>query len=137
MGQIHDFNLDINPFPSGLFWTRRFPEKTVSASPDSGTASMVAKDVKLPDYFNIVNALNDGKLLGSVPAEASFAVRWTGSTGAFTGSSSLFTFNGQSTGATVEWSATEAGFAFKSDPASTSTNNFAVLGREKNGVFNK
>jgi hypothetical protein len=132
VGQIHDFNLDINPFPSGLFWTRRFPEERVSANPDSGIASMTAKDVKLPDYGNILNALSDGP---SVPAEASFAVRWTGGTGAFTASSSLFTFSGQTTGATVEWSATEAGFAFQSDPADTSTKNFAILGRERNGVF--
>ncbi len=132
MDQSHDFNLDINPFPDGLFWTRRFPEETVSANPDSGIASMTAKDVKLPDYGFIGNALADGP---SVPAEASFAVRWTGGTGVFTASSSLFTFSGQSTGATVEWSATEAGFSFKSNPAGTSTKNFAILGRERNGVF--
>jgi hypothetical protein len=129
VGQIHDFNLDINPFPDGLFWTRRFPKKTVSANPDSGTATMVAKDVKLPDYGNLLNALADGP---SVPAEASFAVTWTGSTGPFTASSSLFAFNGNATGATVEWSATEAGFTFKSDPANTSKSNFAILGHESN-----
>ena len=129
MGQIHDFNLDINPFPDGLFWTRRFPEETVSANPGSGIASMIAKDVKLPDYGDIGNALADGP---SVPAEASFAVRWTGATGPFTASSSLFAFTGHTTGATVEWSATEAGFSFKSDPANTSTNNFAILGHEIN-----
>jgi hypothetical protein len=132
--QIHDFNLDINPFPSGLFWTRRFPEETVSASPDSGTASVTAKDVKLPDYGNIGNALKDGP---SLPAEASFAVRWMGATGAYVASSGLFRFLGLSTGATIEWSATEAGFAFKSDPANTSTKNFAIVGREQNGVFKK
>jgi hypothetical protein len=132
--QIHDFNLDINPFPNGLFWTRRFPEETVSADPGSGMASMIAKDVKLPDYGNIGNALHD---LPSIPAETSFAVRWTGSIGAFVASSSRFRFLGVSTRATVEWSATEAGFAFKSDSANTSTKNFAILGREQNGVFKK
>ena len=129
MGQIHDFNLDINPFPGGLFWTRRFPEETVSANADSGIASITTKDVKLPDYGNILTALMDGP---STPAEASFAVRWTGSTGPFTASSSLFAFTGHTTGATVEWSATEEGFSFRSDPANTSTNNFAVLGHESN-----
>jgi hypothetical protein len=132
VGQIHDFNLDINPFPHGLFWTRRFPEETVSANPDTGRASAIAKDVKLPDYGNIGNALSDGL---SVPAEASFAVTWTGGTGAFSASSSLFTITGQSTGATIAWSATEAGFAFKSAPADSSTKNFAVVGRERNGAF--
>ena len=92
----------------------------------------MAKDVKLPDYFNIGNALSDG---ANIPAEASFAVMWTGGARAFAASSRLFTFSGLSTGATVEWSATEAGFAFQSDPASTSTKNFAILGRERNGVF--
>lgn len=132
MDQIHDFNLDINPFPSGVFWTRRFPEETVSANPDSGVGSMTAKDVKLPDYGNIGNALADG---ASVAAEASFAVQWTGGTSVFMASSSLFQFSGMSTGATIEWSATEAGFSFNSDPAGTSTKNFAILGREQNGVF--
>ena len=93
---------------------------------------MIAKDVKLPDYGNIGNALSDGP---SVPAEASFAVMWTGGTGAFSASSSMFKFAGQSTGATVEWSATEVGFAFTSDAAKTSTNNFAIVGSEQNGVF--
>ncbi len=132
MDQIHDFNLDINPFAggTGLFWTRRFPKETVSANPDSGAASMIAKDVKLPDYHDIGNALADGP---SIPAEASFAVMWTGATGAFTASSSRFKFAGVSTGATIEWSATEAGFAFKSDTSLPPT--FAIVGRERNGVF--
>ena len=134
MGQIHDFNLDINPFAAGtgLFWTRRFPEETVSANPDSGMASMIAKDVKLPDYGNIDNALSDGK---SIPAEASFAVMWMGPTSPFTASSSRFKFVGVSTGATIEWSATEAGFAFKSETSLAPA--FAVVGREQNGVFKK
>jgi hypothetical protein len=132
VGQIHDFNLDINPFLNGggLFWTRRFPEETVSASPESGVAAMTAKDVKLPDYGFIDNALADGP---SVPAEASFAIVWKGPTGAFTASSSRFKFSGVSTGATIEWSATEAGFAFKSDTSLPPT--FAIVGRERNGHF--
>jgi hypothetical protein len=37
--------------------------------------------------------------------------------------------------ATIEWSATEEGFAFESDPAETSTNVFSLIGHERNGVF--
>lgn len=37
--------------------------------------------------------------------------------------------------ATLEWSASEAGFSFVSDPAATSSSYFAALGRERNGLF--
>jgi hypothetical protein len=37
--------------------------------------------------------------------------------------------------ATLEWSASEAGFSFVSDPAATSSSYFAELGHERNGVF--
>jgi hypothetical protein len=37
--------------------------------------------------------------------------------------------------ATLEWSGSEAGFRFVSDPAATSSSYFAELGHERNGVF--
>jgi hypothetical protein len=39
------------------------------------------------------------------------------------------------TDARIAWSAGEAGLRFVSDPASTSTTIFALLGHERNGVF--
>ena len=31
--QIHDFNLDITPFPDGLFWTRKVDAASVDVDP--------------------------------------------------------------------------------------------------------
>jgi hypothetical protein len=39
------------------------------------------------------------------------------------------------TNGTIEWSASEAGFAFTSSPANTSINVYSVVGHERNGVF--
>jgi len=39
------------------------------------------------------------------------------------------------TSASVEWSASQAGFEFQSAPPSTSVPVYALIGNERNGVF--
>jgi hypothetical protein len=89
----------------------------------------------MEDYGDINNALSDGP---SVEATASYRIDWLGghhhvrlhnAAGRFTG-----TF--VEGAATAEWSAENAdGFRFRSDPRGTSSTVFAVLGKERNGVF--
>lgn len=83
--------------------------------------------------------------LPSVPATASFHVQWqmlsvTGkkqikvrdATQGFAGKFWQSTATGA---ATLEWSGTEAGFTFVSNPAATSTSYYAIFGHERNGAF--
>jgi hypothetical protein len=85
------------------------------------------------DYFTINNALNDGN---SVPASVSYNIRWAEDGSPLTiDDGTNFHFRGRQTTAVISWSAREAGFHFQSDPADTTKTNFALVGRERNGVF--
>jgi hypothetical protein len=130
--QLHDFNPGFNPFPSGLFWIKAIrPDQAHVA--DDQTASLHVDDMDVEDYHDLINALLDGP---EQDASVSFDVRWSGSTGAFDSSTSDFAFEGVQTAATIEWSGHNAsGFTFHSNPASTSKSSFAIIGRERNGVF--
>jgi hypothetical protein len=128
--QTHDFNPGLD---NGLFWTKRIPNDSVEVDLEHHKATLRVSDIDLEDYHNAGNALQDGP---SKPAIASYTVRWSGGKEThvhddkqqFRGTYSL----GK---ATVEWSAEEAGLSYRSDPASTSETEFALLGRERNGVF--
>jgi hypothetical protein len=68
--QVHDFNLALD---NGLFWTVPVDRDSVKVEPGSGRASLVVNNLAMEDYFNIVNALNDGT---SNRATASFEIHW-------------------------------------------------------------
>jgi hypothetical protein len=86
------------------------------------------------DFTKIPNSLAGGP---SVPATVSFDVHWSGVRRLDNIHDKTNGFAGQfiENMATIEWSATEEGFAFDSDPAETSTNVFSLIGHERNGVF--
>jgi hypothetical protein len=131
--QIHDLNPGIAS--NGLFWTIAVPSSAVSANPGAGTASFRLEEVSIPDWGNIPNSLF-GSPIGQ--ATASFEIEW-GPGGEHVkdvnqqqGYAGQFVY----TQARAEWScSTAAGFEFTSDPASTSTSLFALVGHERNGVF--
>ena len=137
--QIHDLNLDINPFPSGLFWTRKVDEASVSVDPSNLAAGAVMRieEMHLVDYHTLLNAFMDGALSGEEPANVSYALRWNGAgTPNSMNVGHSFRYDGIQTAVTIEWSAKKAdGFRFQSDPASTSFTNFALLANEHNGSF--
>jgi hypothetical protein len=112
----------------------RIPDDNVETHLDTHRAVMQVSDVDLEDYHNIVNALEDGP---SKEAIASFKVHWSGHHKTLHVHDSKQQLRGTySLGkVTVEWSAQEAGLSYQSDPASTSETEFALLGRERNGVF--
>ena len=72
-----------------------------------------------------------------MPATVSFHIRWGHVIQRDTIHDEENGFAGQfiENTATIEWSATEEGFAFASDPAETSVNVFSLIGKERNGVF--
>jgi hypothetical protein len=95
---------------------------------------MVVNNLVIEDYFNIVNALQDGP---NNPATVSFAVHWarggkhfkvrdipTGMAGDFVMSPS-----------TMSWSASSAGQSYVSGPEETSFSVAGQVGEERNGVF--
>jgi hypothetical protein len=95
---------------------------------------MDIRDLKIKDYHVVVNALKHGP---SVPARVSFHIRWSGVLRRVQVQDKKVGFNGDyiEDTATIQWSAEEKGFKFVSDPAKTSTTQFAEIGRERNGVF--
>jgi hypothetical protein len=132
--QINDLNPGIAP--SGLFWTVAMPQDSVQVDLGRGTASMRLTDYALRDYGSIPNALFGGGP-APVPATVSFEVRWSGlgervslrnQAGGFAGDFLRNT-------AQMEWSATVGPYRFRSDAASTSSSDFAEIGRERSGVF--
>lgn len=137
--QIHDFNLDIIPFPDGLFWTRKVDEASVSVDPSNLAAGAVMQiqEMHLIDYHTIANALMDGAVSGEEPASVSYTLRWSGAgTPNSMNDGHSFRYEGIKNAVTIEWSAKKSdGFRFQSDPASTSFTNFALLANEHNGSF--
>lgn len=95
---------------------------------------MRVANLALGDYTNIANALSNG---ASVAAMVSFDIEWIGVNRRVRVRDTKIGFAGEfvENTANIAWSATEAGFTFVSDPASTSTSLFAVIGHEMNGVF--
>ena len=91
-------------------------------------------DVEVEDYHTIANALQDG---ASEPARVSFHLRWHGVKQRVRVRDTSNDFAGRFIEDTAEigWSAREAGFRFVSDPARTSTTEFALIGQESNGRF--
>jgi len=132
MHQIHDFNPGIAE--SGLFWTIRLPADSVHVDLEDATASLDVTDLDIEDYHDLVNALQDGP---SVPAMVSYHIRWRGVKQRVKIRDTANNFAGRfiEDTATIAWSAREQGFKFVSDPARTSTNEFSVIGHERNGIF--
>jgi len=136
--QVHDFNLDIDPFPGGVFWTRKVNAASVNVDPahlDRG-ATMRIDDLNLIDYHTLANSFTDGALSGEEKAHVSYVASWSGS-GAPSAmdDGANFRYLGIDTTVSIVWAAKKQGFRFESDPASTSVSNFALLANEVNGVF--
>jgi hypothetical protein len=133
--QVHDFNLDVRPFPNGLFWTNFIPNSSVhvDGNHSEGGVRLEVNRLALFDYFSVNNALMDGN---SIDATVSYNLRWANKGTPLTiDDGRNFHFQGRSTKATISWSASEEGFRFESSPAHTTKTNIAVIGSERNGVF--
>ncbi|MFL5798265.1 MAG: hypothetical protein ACJ77A_10075 [Actinomycetota bacterium] len=136
--QVHDYNPGITPYPSGLFWTERFPADSVNVNLGDGYAHMSRLNMPITDYFDIPNALFRFEDPVSEPATCSFDIHWSGPVTDVShvndpqqGFAGKFVLSQ----ATMTWSAHNAGgFRFESHHRNT-TSVFAQLGRMRNGVF--
>ena len=103
-------------------------------NPGSGRASLAVKNLEMEDYFNIVNALQDGAI-NSVTI--SFEVHWAPGVKHFkvrdrdVGMAGEFITNT----ATMVWSAESNGVAYQSGPIETSASISGQIGHERNGIF--
>jgi len=110
------------------------PADSVQANLGLGTASLHIADQQMGDFIKVPSSLMHGP---SVPATISYDVRWSGPGKPVSINDAKNGFAGEflENAATVSASATRQGFQFVSDPAATSKSVFAVLGRERNGIF--
>jgi hypothetical protein len=86
------------------------------------------------DWGNLLHNLRNENPL---PVTISFSVRWQNEIRRLALRDPQNGFEGRfvETQAFVEWTASQKGFTFVSDPLNTSTSSFAVIGHERNGVF--
>ncbi len=133
---IQKTSIDPGNVPGGLFWTIPIPADSVVIHSGKGTASLELTNVELKDFGSFCNDLLHGP---SVPATASMNVQWSGVTDRVKVRNVAEGFAGEFnvTNAAIEFTASVPfnNFEFVSDPAATSTNLFAQIGRERNGVF--
>jgi hypothetical protein len=141
--QIHDYSPGISP--NGLFWVISVPTDVVEVDPGAGKASLHMNNLPVMDAHDIANALTGGHGLASpsippiapVAATVSFDIEWSGviERAIITNDDEDFTGEFVRTGATIEWSSSESGFQFTSEPANPTRNIYSVVGHERNGVF--
>ena len=128
---LHDFHPGIPA--SGLFWTVPIPQSAVAYALDGGTASLSLRELAMPDFIGEASGRSDL----SVPATVSMEMRWSGNGARLSVSDPLNDFAGeyQECQATIEWSASEAGFRYASDGEVSTEVRFAQIGQERTGVF--
>ena len=131
--------VDLNPgiAPSGLFWTTRLPEGSVSGvNPGAGNAVYRASNIHVIDFHDIPNALFGGGPAPK-PAIVSFEVRWSGVRDRVRIHNAANGFAGEFVrgSAQMEWTATVGELQYVSAPLETSSSEFAELGTERNGAF--
>ena len=110
------------------------PDGTVAADPAAGTATYRATDLACLDHGFVVNGILQGP---SQQARVSWDLQWSGRTGRTTvnDDTNRFRLDATETKCVIDWSADGPGdFSFKADPSSSNTI-YALVGKERNGVF--
>jgi hypothetical protein len=134
-----------------VFWVVEIPDGSAQVDLDSGSASLHAENICVLDAFTIANsAAGVNRPVNQVKGIInSLEIEWSGTGGTPTATNEPLN---QMRGTFVENTAQVAvtattprtavtslsnghGFQFVSDPASTSVNNFALIGFEQNGIF--
>jgi len=112
---------------------------------EEGVASLRVRDVPVTDAHDSMQQSDQRprvRPLGvppvaPVPAKVSFDIEWSGITDSAKVVNVMQNFRGKfvKTGATIDWSAESANFAFQSESPNPARNLYAVIGHEQNGVF--
>ena len=133
--QVHDDNGGI--LASGLFWTLPVDNNALRVSHDGRRAVLDVKDIDVIDSFTF------GSGIGT-PATLNFHIEWR-ATGPFVDRGKDNTVPATDPAAflgriavarsTAHFEASEFGFTFGSDPGVSTDRGYALMGRERNGVF--
>ena len=112
---------------------------------EEGVASLRVRDVPVTDAHDLYNNLTKGNgypplgvpPVAPVPATVSFDIEWSGITDSAEVVNVMQNFRGRflKTGATIDWSAESANFAFQSESPNPARSLYSVIGHEQNGVF--
>jgi hypothetical protein len=150
--QIHDYNVHVDR--NDVFWMIPVRHDAVEVDFDGSRARLRVRDLSVFDDHDLANSLTQGLGLPAnsaanppspaipgmfpVRAKVSFGVEWNGALAMADIENKTQQFKGSflSTGATISWSAEQAGFRFESDtPPDPKANLISVLGHEQNGAF--
>jgi hypothetical protein len=142
--QVHDYNVHVDR--NDVFWMIPVRHDAVEVDFDGARARLRVRDLSAFDDHDLANSLTQGLGLATPPipgvfpvrAKVSFDVEWDHALAMAEIENKTQMFKGSflSTGATISWSAEQAGFRFESDaPPDPKANLISVLGRERNGVF--
>ncbi|GAC1414504.1 MAG: hypothetical protein NVSMB5_02560 [Candidatus Velthaea sp.] len=130
--RLHDFHPPIAA--SGLFWTIRIPEDACTIDAATGSARVEVKNIFIVDQPEFPNRVptTPGMLL-----DMRVAWQGTGQRERFEDAQKLFTVDAMRSRAQIEFSVSIPSIAFtwKSDPMATSSADFAIVGRERNGRY--
>lgn len=129
------------------------PDDAVKVDFDSARARLRVRGLQVFDDHDVANSLTSGLGLpgdlgfpypavpgvAPVPATVSFELEWSGlvASAKVRNAAQGFTGTFLQTGCTIRWSSREKGFRFQSEDPDPTRNAFAVIGRERNGVFFK
>jgi hypothetical protein len=107
------------------------PPGSVQVDLDAKTASLDLSHAKIDDYGDVVRALTTDSEIASATIDVE--LKWHGGTGPTTITDTTNHFTGKfvTGSATLQWSAKEPGFEFRSD---VGVSKFARIGHERNGV---
>jgi len=123
-----------------VFWTLRVPRRSVDVHFGSGQAGF-GLTTQIFDDHDLQSSLTENFPPGFPQiAEVTFDVQWGGVLDRQHIRNEAQNFEGEfvRTGSTIEWSAVNpSGFQFTSEPANPAGLVYAVIGRERNGVFFK
>ncbi len=145
MGPLGPHSYDPGVARNGVMWATAIPNGAVDFEFGEGEASLSLRNVSVFDAFTVPNSLDPSRPAGGPPVSAridSLEMRWSGVTRttsfASTDPQEHFAGSFKETGATITVAVTTPartghGFRFVSDPASTSSSNFAQIGKERSG----
>jgi hypothetical protein len=131
--QIHDYNPGIEETPGHLFWTIPIPRDNVDWDNNLREAEWSEKNLALPDYHDLFNALQDGP---SQAGRVTFDMEWehAGDKQRVRNTDEHFDVTFRNAQVTIEWNGRTAdGTGFRS--AGATNTHFAILGQERNGAF--
>lgn len=128
----------------------RIPDGSAHVDLNQGTASLHVENLCVFDSFTVANSVQGvNRAVNPVSGIInSLHIKWSGITASETANESVNQMRGTFVEGTASVAVTATtpstmvttlsnghGFRFVSDPASTSVNNFALIGHEQNGVY--